>query len=69
MDGVGSEVEGMEGGGEEGVAREHVASHVSELHHVSRLEDLWSNVNSKWCKNYCLQNSKEHYSTKREQCI
>ena len=40
VDGVRREVEGMEGGGEEGVARQQVAGHVSKLHHVSRLEDL-----------------------------
>ena len=40
VDGIGSEIEGVGGGGEEDVSREHVAGHVSELHHVSRLEDL-----------------------------
>ena len=40
MDGVRREVEGMEGGGEEGVAWQQVAGHVSKLHHVSRLQDL-----------------------------
>lgn len=41
MDCVGREVEGMEGGGEEGVAGQQVTGHVSKLHHVSRLEDLY----------------------------